>query len=282
MTITPKKYAHEAKKYCQSEYDYLFVISGITGKGKSTLGIKIGQEFDPNFSYEHNMFYSQTKFKKAIREYPMLSFLQVDEAINMLYRREFYRKSQVDLLKDLDTMRNKFHCYCITLPNFWDLDSKLLNSSKIKSWIYVDQRGRGYIFRPDEHPYQDDPWNRKRNKKLFRNWRHKIHPKISPNYVDEIEWAPLDKQEFAKYEFVKDRKRLAAIDEMEKEEVGREKKWLNQRDRVVLELYNRGNITQDEIASLIDTTQQHVAHILEAEKKKIEQKGFMCKANSTY
>jgi hypothetical protein len=263
MTITVTNLAKQINKFLDYDWDYIMAVSGLAGVGKSSFIVQLARAVDPHFTHARNNFYSRKAFKKAIWDYTAKSFLNADEAINMLYRRDFYEQKQKNLLKDLDVIRDRNMAAALLIPNFWDFDSKILNSKRLKIWIYIDKRGIGYIFRPDNNPFNPDPWNRMANLKLLKNWMRGMHPRISPNYMDTVKFDPLGPEDYAEYKKVKDEKKRAASDELEDELEDRERVWHNQRDNLVKALYDSGTMNQGEIAAKIGTTKSTVSDIIQ-------------------
>ena len=204
-------------RFLDNDWDYIAAVSGNAGVGKSTMVCQLGPLVDKRFTFDHNNIYSQKELNEAIYEYPSKSFINVDEAINVLYKRDFAKGGQKKLLKDFDMIRDRNLCVFFLVPDFWDLDKKILNSGRIKIWIHVDQRGVAYIFKPDNNPFNPDKWNRDLNRKLLYDWSH-VHPRKSPNFVEEIKFQPMAAEDYALYKEVKAKKRKAASKENENDD----------------------------------------------------------------
>ena len=212
-----KSLSKHIKRMLNKDWDYIAGVSGDAGVGKSTLTCEIGPEVDPKYTFDHSNIYKQSDLGKAIYNYPEKSFINVDEAINVLYRRDFSKGGQKQLLKDFDMIRDRNLCVFFLIPNFWDLDTKILNSGRIKLWIFIDSRGQGMMFKPDRNPFNPDRWNRDTNKKLFANWPN-VNPRKSPNFVDYIVFDQMPAADYNRYKEVKARKRREAAKENEEEE----------------------------------------------------------------
>jgi len=215
--VSVEHLAEHIKGFLAKDWDYIIAVSGPAGVGKSTLMQLLAPYLDKKFSYEHTNLYSQKKFTKALKQYPEKSFINVDEAINALFKRDFAKGGQKELLKALDIVRHRNLCLAFLIPYIWDLDSKVLNSNRLKIWIYIDKRGVGYIFKPDRNPFNPDPWNRDLNRKLLAKWNEGLHPNISPNYVDEIHFKAMPEEEYAKYKANKAEQTAIAATEEEKD-----------------------------------------------------------------
>lgn len=222
MVSTPESISKIAKKYQNKDYDFVVAISGFTGRGKSVLANKIAKHGNGKHHdfLKHNI-YSKKDFYESLKNFPEKSFINVDEAINVLFRREFYRGDQIAIVKLLDRVRFKKHCIILSLPVFWDIDKKVL--PRINIWIYVDKRGTGYIFQRDENPFTTDPWHRKQNEKLLSKWSGGEHPYKCPNYLDSIKFSDLDPDDKKIYLEVQAKKKLEATDDDPFDEVMKRK-----------------------------------------------------------
>jgi hypothetical protein len=213
MTITPKGLAKIIMPFCRQnpkhpnwgKLDFIVVISGLAGIGKSTIMIQVGKAYTKSFSYEKNLVYSKQGLTDTISRLKG-GLIDVDEAVNVVFKREFFNHDQIGILKDLDTYRSNHNCISFLIPNFWDLDSKLLNSGRIKIWIWVKRWGEAYIMRPTNKQFSKDPWNFDLNVKLEA--KGMIHN--SPNFLDKLIWKELPKDEYEIYDATRIRKREEA------------------------------------------------------------------------
>lgn len=164
----------------------------------------------------HNI-YKQEELREKLEKFDPYQVLAVDEAISGLFKRDFAKKQQKDIIKMLNMYRDKFFTIFLTLPNFWDLDSAIRTSMIIKYWIYCFKRGEAIIFTHDKNPGSFDPFNRKL---IYSYWKAgKIWK--SPYYCGSIVWKDIDKDLYNKYKLIKARKRR--LEDLEKE-VKEEKK----------------------------------------------------------
>lgn len=204
--------------------DCVIIISGETGVGKSTLGynilkkyLKLKPDVDIRRIFEKHFVYTRRRLIEKIKTIRKGSIIIIDEAINALFRRDFMKGKQKELIKLLNMCRDRNLVLIFNIPNFWDLDTTI-RDFRIRLWIYVDERGEAYIFAPDRNPFVKDPWHTKENEKKLRKWRDGIHPKISPNYVAELYFDNFSPGHEIIYEEVRDKKKSdAEVDEEEEE-----------------------------------------------------------------
>lgn len=217
--------ASKIKQVQDNQNDFIIVISGYRGVGKSTLMLQIA-----DYLLEDNLFtmenlkryniYSRRELDKKLEEFPERSLLCVDEGINLLFKREFFNRQQNKIIKRFNTYRDKYFCIFLLLPNFWDLDVSVRNSAMIKWWIHCYRRGDAYIYQAEENEWNPDPWNQKLN---FIAVRKGIKRYQTQNYLTNITWTKLKPNQFEKYKKVKALKRKLAYkttgDELSKKQI---------------------------------------------------------------
>jgi hypothetical protein len=210
MPVKLKYFINILKRIQDSDRDNVVGVSGFTGEGKSTFAVQCTKEGNKNkFSWDNHLIYTRKETIEKIKMISDYSFIDIDEAINVLYRRDFARGQQKELLRLLDMCRDKKLTLFFLIPDIWDLDSKLLRR-RMRFWVYIDIRGIAYVFRPDTNPFIIDPWHRSDNEKLLKNWMKGIHPERSPNFLEEIHFEDLTPEDKIKYLETKARKKAFA------------------------------------------------------------------------
>lgn len=255
VTWTVKRAVEEIKLVQQSKGDFIIVISGFRGVGKSTLQTRfiqeiIGESALTEEGFKKYFIYSRKEFDKKLEEFEEKSPICVDEGINLLFKREFQNRDQNILIKKFNTYRDKYFVIFILLPFFWDLDSSVRNSSIIKWWIHCNKFGEGYIFQIEDNPFTDDPWNRKNN---FFAWREKKVPVYSlPNYVANIVWEELPEDTYNIYKKVKAEKRRDAYAEADN------KKIISKTDMIKQILINNKEVNVGLLSSMLDVSDVYI------------------------
>ncbi len=243
--------------------DFVGVISGPRGLGKSTLLLQLYKELAPRTKYENNLVYSKTSLLTKISK-EQNQFIGVDEAINVVFKREFYEHNQISILQDLDTYRSNHHCIFFLIPDFWDLDSKLLNSSLIKVWIYIKRWGEAYIMRPTNKMFSRDPWNFDLNVKL----EAKGMLYRSPNFMDTLIWRELPEDEYIRYDKIKVVKREEARQERTKTyDLNAKQKSLMQKRLLLIRLCLKYGIKNSEISQASGMSAPAISRITHSSEK---------------
>lgn len=214
--IKPKHISKYAKGLTKNKKDCVLCVSGMTGEGKSVFACDLAKEYDKRFEYERNLIYSRKELKEKIETFPPSAFI-IDEAINVLYKREWNKSAQKDLIKLLNICRSKGHLLIFVQPVFNDMD-KDIRQERVRLWIYVLKRGVGIVFRPVRTLSGSvDPFKLDENNKLVKKFVNKMDSFTgtlegsyrSENFLAFIRWDDMPEEEYLLYEKVKDEKKYA-------------------------------------------------------------------------
>jgi len=213
QTKTVSKYA---KGLTRVRKDCVICITGFTGEGKSVLAVDIARQYDKRFTFERNCIYSRKELKEKIETYPPSAFI-IDEAINVLYKRDWNTSAQKDLVRLLNICRSKGHFLIFVQPVISDMDKDIRNE-RIRLWIYVVKRGVGVVFRPIRSlGGGKDPWNLEENDKSIKKFVRSSGEFIGTlegsfrtvNFLNFIRWEDIGKEDYEAYESIKDDKKYA-------------------------------------------------------------------------
>ena len=221
------------KEVLKSDRDFVCVLTGLTGEGKSTFQYQLAKELDPNFTFERNTVFTKWQFEEVISKLPKYSVVCVDEAINVLFKRDFMDKDQKRIIRILNMCRDSNLCIILTLPCLWDLDKTILQSGRVRCWSWIGQRGYAHLFEPKNNPFSTDLWNIKENKLIFDKMNDFSYvPVKCRNHIGTIEYGALSPEEHADYVRVKNKMRQMALD--------KEKKENENKIKELVELFDRG------------------------------------------
>lgn len=231
---------NKIRETTKHENDFNIVVSGFPGSGKSTLNLQImyhkigGGLFMPDTMDKHLLF-SRGKMSEFLEQNDQNQIRNVDEAINLFYKRDFNNPMQKKLIKKLNRYRYKRHIIFLTIPNFSDLDLSIRAMNLIKFWIHVEKPGTAWVYKQIENEFCSDYWNINNNKKALMHkgkgrWQLR-------NTVACITWKPLCDRFHNVYKEIK-RKRSAEA-ELEIEEQNR----ISQKDVIlaIIENLNKKN-----------------------------------------
>jgi hypothetical protein len=196
-----------AKQRVRLNYDFQMMVSGGTGEGKSTLliwlmiltqGINVEEWIaNPKLAFDffmRHIIFRRSEAMDAIHnegDIPQFSQLNFDESVNLLFKRDFMKGRQKELLKLLDMARKRNLVCGWAVPSFWSLDSHFMNS-RVHMWLFVYERGKCHVYMPlkgKEFAYVQDPWMRRYNAGNYLGFRF-TH---SPNYKGSFDFPVLPK-----------------------------------------------------------------------------------------
>lgn len=217
--ILPKHLAKFGKRLTYRKKDLVFIITGYPGEGKSVLAVDIAKEYDKRFTYERNLIYSRSELMEKIEQFPPSAFI-IDEAINILYKREWNKGAQKEMIKLLNICRSKRHMLIFVQPDFEDMD-KDIRKKRLRLWIDVIMRGVGVMYKPIKSlGGGSDPWNLDINNKIIKSQIKKLGlvegyiegAAKTENFQNIVRWENMNDEEYKRYEEVKDTKKYAEED----------------------------------------------------------------------
>lgn len=198
------------KRGQSSKRDCTLVIDGFVGEGKTTFAIQCLKAYYDiqNVTQfrkhaEKYMVYNRAELYKLATE-ETEKMIIADEAINVLFRREWMKEDQIVLLKAFDVCRSNRNIFVFNIPNFWSLDSHTVQT-RIRYWAHVDKQKWVMLFRPIRHPFVSDVWCKKVNEKIHE---YRMGIKRSPNFIDTFTFGPLTDREYDILDEIKNQKRL--------------------------------------------------------------------------
>lgn len=202
--------------------DNLIPIDGATGAGKSTLGLKMCIAGCPWFDMERDILYSRDELINWVTTARPGSWALADEAVNMLFKRDFAAKAQKFLLRILDMCRDRNLTILLCIPNFWALDSHV-RQGRIRLRIYVAMTGRAFMWKPDTNPFADDRWWKKYNEKVCWNWAEHYNARRTKGFMGYIEFGDMAEKYKIPYLEIK-KKKKEMIKKLEEEQENAEAK----------------------------------------------------------
>ena len=105
----------------KKDRDYVMVIDGEEGSGKSVLAQQIAKEFDPKFGID-NICFNADQFIAQLKNSPKNSCIILDEAYSSANSRAALSEVNRSLIGVATEMRQRNLFVIIVIPSFFDLD----------------------------------------------------------------------------------------------------------------------------------------------------------------
>ena len=109
------------KKKIKEDFDFVIVVDGFEGSGKSVLAQQIGYYLDHTLTLDKVVFRADP-FKKAVLKAERYKVVIFDEAFGGLSSRQFFSQTNKALNDMLSEIRQKNLFIIIVLPTIFDLD----------------------------------------------------------------------------------------------------------------------------------------------------------------
>lgn len=171
ITMTLEKFNADLERRMRKDKDCVIIITGEKGEGKSTLEYHICV-VDPNFTFARNYIFDgktssvSTRFKKNVK----FSRFGLDEAVQSLYKMDYFSNDQNKLIKTLTRARKYNQMLVLCIPDITEVRGSV-RKSHVNVWIHVVERGRALVFIRDKMPMVEDPWHFKHAERL---WKKKL------------------------------------------------------------------------------------------------------------
>jgi excisionase family DNA binding protein len=121
------------------DYDWVHLIIGGEGIGKSTLGLELCKYIDPKFC-DWKIVFDLKQFKSAVMRAAKGSAIMIDEGALMLFSREALVTDVREAIKLFSAIREYNLFICINVPNFFIID-KYIREHRVKSVTRIVKRG---------------------------------------------------------------------------------------------------------------------------------------------
>lgn len=270
-----KEFVKVCDELLKSDRDLVLGVAGFTGEGKTTFLVDLMKEYCKlkGVPWTFNLItWSRKELMKWIDgekntlpgpdglkpgQLPEYSGIIADELFKMFYRRNWYEERQIDSIATFKMCRDRHLLVGGNVPNFWELDTSF--RSQIRFYVYIPERGRAWVFEQENNPFSPDPWNVQENRKLFRKKRN---PYKCTNFICELTFKDLTREEKEVYLNIRKEKRLIAINESQGERQERYSDIKRQRDELIKLAFNLSNkLTNRDIKDLIGLSQTAVSMI---------------------
>lgn len=130
--------------YLKRDRDFILVVDGDEGEGKSTLAWSCCKYVDPTFNAER-IAYDQHQFKELVQKSSIGQALLIDEGGWMLFSREAMTRMNKEIVKILMAIRMKNLFVVVCIPSFWKIDD-YIRTHRARALFRVPCRGRVMIY----------------------------------------------------------------------------------------------------------------------------------------
>ncbi len=220
-------------KAVKNKYDCPIIITGGTSSGKSTLSYQISKALRRlgfhKFNPEEDLIYDPQEASEEIDK-RFYSTIIIDEAVNVMFNRDWYNELQKKIIKALNMNRHHYNIVFFNLPSGKDVDKKLLSVARI--WVHVVERGLAIIKMKNQGHHSRDDWDIAINEKIERKFiekKRKINYTKLTTYRGHLKFSKLTEREEKIYEEIKTRKKKELKN---KNSIGREE-IVNPHDKIL-------------------------------------------------
>jgi len=233
-----KKNLPEFVEFCKkTEGDWVFIISGDEGSGKSALGVQIAGYIQAMFQrpliikdyYIDSLEEYIDKTRRDMNTPFSIKFF--DEAVKMFYSRDFARKVNSILMKFFTINRSFQQIHILTIPSPFYID-KYIREWRVRCWIFTyidpDTKKRWFAFYSRER-FENVIFSQKARKAMMNNRKFVETPAFAPDYVATFSLPP--ERIWKDYKEIKGEKQKDFLNSIEEEVRGlaEEEKYLRNR-----------------------------------------------------
>jgi len=242
----------------EKDFDFVTIIDGREGSGKSVLAQQFASYLDPNFSVENIVFTSE-EFIKKIKDPKVTkgSCIVLDEAFNAINSRSSMSEVNRSMGAVATEMRQKNLFIIIVLPSYFDLDKQFaIHRASSLIHVYLKdnvERGQYLIFPRSQKLYLY------LNGKKTYNYSKPKSPYPPCRFTNHY---TVDEEEY----------RLKKSHAFKKRTVSNQaRNWMNQRNSYIKYIYKALGLSQEEIAKIpanygvVTLSHQHISRALQDE-----------------
>lgn len=232
------------------DFDYLFIIDGEEGSGKSVFAMQLGKVLDPNLTI-NNIAFTPGEFTEYVTKSRKHQCIIFDEAFTGLSSRAAFSEINRLLVELMMEMRQRNLFVIIVMPTFFMLERYVaLHRSKCLFHVYINKKGQRGHWTFYNKSYMKYIYIN--NKKGFTYPRKAAMRGTYPNfYTVNEEMYRQKKKEALKVKF----------------KTVERSKYMRQRNKYIQILYQEFDLTQTAISDLsikygINITQKQISNIL--------------------
>ncbi len=149
--------------------DYVIMITGEKGYGKTTLAYNMIKMSVKNFSFEKNFFFTPDEdvIEKRVIHENIYGWYNIDEAIQSLYKLDWNSQVSKSLTKLVTTTQRKRHMVLMGCIPFFNQLNNSFRDNLVNMWIHVLDKGVALVSLKDEVPFAGDHWHFQEMQKVY-------------------------------------------------------------------------------------------------------------------
>lgn len=194
------------QKGIENDFDYVVIIDGPEGGGKSTFAAHMKAMYDGKYNLEY-VCYDSTNLLGLMQTAPKGSLIILDEAVTSLMSRTALDRYQVRLIQAFSIVRERNLVFLLLIPNLGLLDKAIQTRAVYRIWVYPKGQERGYakIYYSQRTPWTTGkPWHAEawhyqfpklpdEFEKLYKRFKSKELRLKLKEYDDEIKYEKVRK-----------------------------------------------------------------------------------------
>lgn len=263
-------------------YDMILANTGYEGTGKSLLSIilakKISSRNGKQFTIADNIIYKPTyaQMIHVLRTVEEGSVVIVDEAITIMYNRNWNDAEQKEMNTVFSLIRERNLIVILNIPRFSDLDSYFKNG-RVLLWMSVFGRFKGVLFAHDPNQLNTDTFNLKYAAKVLAERGKEIFDVDNliltlmdaiPNFITWFNIPLLSEAEIAEYKALKKKYTI----EIPLEEKSQKKINEELTNRAIADLFESSpEWTYKKLGERYSLSEYKIKQIIKAEKERREE-----------
>lgn len=166
-----KQFARTVHKALDNDYDFVVLVDGKEGVGKSTYAGWLKALFEGEWNLDH-ITYDGLDLLEDMNTAPAKTCLWMDEMKDAAYKRKFYSDLNIALAQAFGIVRSKNYFFILNIPNYWDLDTDLRTRIDYRIYCEHKKRVRGFS---SCYEIMRTPWT-KGNPYMELRWTYRFPP----------------------------------------------------------------------------------------------------------
>jgi len=207
MSDRLKGFMQWIRKGIENDFDYVIIVDGPEGGGKSTFAAHAKAMYDGAYNLE-NVCYDSTDLLKIMQTAKKGQCVILDEAVTSFMSRTSLDRFQVRLIQAFSIVRERNLVFFLLIPNLGLLDKALQTRAVYRIWVYPKGQNRGYskIYYSQRTPWTTGkPWHAEAwhyefpklpddFEKEYKKFKTREMMKKLKEYDDEIKYEKVRKE----------------------------------------------------------------------------------------